>query len=136
MQIDVSVHQAERPIAIMRLTGEINASNYVEVVTKAQELYGNTARDLIVDLSGVPNITSTGLVALHQISLVYGGSEHDIEQNGTELRPDITHSNNARKHVKLLNPQPEVDKALFSAGLKLFFKVFGDVESAIRSFQK
>ena len=136
MEINVSVHQAEKPIAIMRITGEINASNYLDIVTKAQELYKDTVKDLVVDLSGVPSITSTGLVALHQLSLIYSGSEHRVEKDGTEMRPDVTHNNSARKHVKLLSPQPEVDKALQSAGLKLFFKIFGDLESAINSFQK
>jgi anti-anti-sigma regulatory factor len=137
MQIDVSIHNAEKPIAVMRISGEIDGSNYLDVVTKAQELYKDrTARDLILDLSDVTEISTTALTALHQISLIYSGIEHDIEEDGTELRPDITHSSSARKHVKLLNPKPEVDQALQAAGLKLFFKVFGDLESAIHSFQQ
>lgn len=135
MEINVSVHAGERPIAILHVVGEVEGSNYLELVTKAQELYGHTAKDLIIDLSGVTDISSTGLVALHQISLIYGGSEHRVEEDGTELRPDITHSSSARRHVKLLKPQPQVDQALQTAGLKLFFKVFGDLESAINSFQ-
>ena len=47
--------------------------------------------------------------------------------------PDFTHSRNVRKHVKRLSPQPEVDKTLEGAGLKLFFKVFNDLDSAIVS---
>jgi anti-anti-sigma regulatory factor len=136
MEINVSIHKAEKPIAIMQITGEIDGSNYLDVVTKAQELYGDeTAKDLILDLSHVTEISTTGLAALHQISLIYGGSQHNIEHDGTEMRPDVTHSSSARKHVKLLNPQPDVDKALQDSGLKLFFKVFGDIESAIQSFQ-
>ncbi len=135
MEINVSIHEVERPIAILHVVGEIDGSNYLELVTKAQELYGDTVKDLIIDLSGVTEVSSTGLVALHQISLIYGGSEHRVEEDGTEMRPDITHSSSARKHVKLLNPQPGVDQALQTAGLKLFFKVFGDLESAIQSFQ-
>jgi anti-anti-sigma regulatory factor len=48
--------------------------------------------------------------------------------------PDMTHNSSARKHVKLLGPQPEVEKALETAGLKLFFKVFRDLDSALKSF--
>jgi anti-anti-sigma regulatory factor len=135
MDILVSVHQAQKTIAVMQITGEVDGSNYLDVVTEARKLYGGTAKDLIVDLSNVTDISSTGLAALHQISLIYGGSEHRVEIDGTELRPDITHSSSARKHVKLLAPQPAVDKALQDSGLKLFFKVFGDLESAINSFQ-
>jgi len=131
MEIDVSIHQAKEPIAVMRLKGEINASNFVLVTDKAQEIYQNPARNLIIDLSEVPGISSTGIAAIHNIALLYSGVPQNVQQ---DAQPDFTHSSNARKHVKLLNPQPEVDKSLEAAGLKLFFKVFKDLESALASF--
>lgn len=131
MEINVTYHQSREPIAIMQLKGDINASNFVQVSDKARELYMNPARNLIIDLSEVPSISSTGLAAVHQIALVYSGVPPRIEE-GTN--PDFTHSSNARKYVKLLNPQPEVDKTLETAGLKLFFKVYKDLESALASF--
>src|SRR5512133_2205422 len=109
MEIDVKIHKANEPIAIMRLKGEINASNFVQVSDKAQELYMNPARNLIIDLSEVTSISSTGLAAIHKIALLYSGVPQQVEEN---VNPDFTHSSNARKHVKLLNPQPEVDKNL------------------------
>ena len=134
MEIKVSIHQSDHPIAIMQLTGAIDASNFMEVVNKAQELFDNPARNLILDLSEVPSISSTGQVALHKIALVYSGVPQQVEADKDEIRPDFTHSSNARKYVKLLNPQPAVDDELRKAGLKLFFKVFTDLESAIQSF--
>ena len=133
MQIDVTLHQGENePIAIMRLHGEINASNFILVSDRAQELYMNPASNLIIDLSEVPAISSTGLAAIHKIALLYSGVPQKVQEYAN---PDFTHSSNARKHVKLINPQPEVDKTLESAGLKLFFKVFKDLESALASFK-
>jgi len=136
MEIKVSIQQAEQPIAIMQIAGDINASNFLDIVNTAQGIYGNPARHLIIDLSKVTSVSTTGLVALHKIALVYSGvpQEMDTEASTKEMRPDFTHSSNARKYVKLLSPQPEVDKALEKAGLKLFFKVFNDLESAIQSF--
>ena len=131
MEIEVEIHQAKEPIAIMRLKGEINASNFIQVSDKAQELYLNPARNLIIDLSEVPAISSTGLAAIHKIALLYSGVPQKVEQ---DANPDFTHSSSARKHVKLLNPQPEVDRTIEAAGLKLFFKVFKDLDSAIASF--
>jgi anti-anti-sigma factor len=128
MNITVDVKQARELIAVMRLQGDIDASNFVQVVDKAQEIYQNPARYLIIDLSEVANISSTGLVAIHKIALLYSGVSEK------ESHPDMTHSSQARKFVKLLNPQPAVDKALETAGLKLFFKVFQDLESALNSF--
>ena len=131
MEIAVSIQDGKEPIAVMKLKGEINASNFVEIVDKAQEIYRNPARNLIIDLSEVPNISSTGHVAIHKIALIYSGVPQDVEE---DENPDFTHSGNARKHVKLLSPQPAVDEALTKAGFKLFFKVFKDLDNAIKSF--
>jgi anti-anti-sigma regulatory factor len=132
MEINVTIHQAEQPIAIMELKGEISAASYMEVVNKAQELFNNPARYLIIDLSGVSTVSSAGLVGLHKIALVYSGVPQQVDED--DSRPDFTHNSSARKFVKLLNPQPEVDEALKKAGLKLFFKVYTDLESALQSF--
>lgn len=133
MELIVNIHQSEgQPIAVMKLSGDINASNFMEIVNKAQELYGNPARNLILDLTEVTSVSTTGLVALHKIALLYSGVPQNVEADDT--RPDFTHSSNARKFVKLLSPQPEVDQALEKAGMKLFFKVYKDFDEALLSF--
>jgi len=132
MEITVTIHEAEHPIAIMQVKGEISAASYMEVVNKAQELFGNPVRHLIIDLSEVTAVSSAGLVGLHKIALVYSGVPQQVDDD--DSRPDFTHNSNARKFVKLLNPQPDVDEALKKAGLKLFFKVYTDLGSAIQSF--
>jgi anti-anti-sigma regulatory factor len=128
MEITVSLQQASEPVAVMRLQGSIDASNFVQIVDKAQEIYQNPSRNLILDLSEVSSISSTGLAAIHQIALLFSGIPDAIKH------PDLTHNSNARKRVKLLSPQPDVEKTLEAAGLKLFFKVFHDLESALQSF--
>ena len=131
MEIIVTIEQGQEPIAVMKIIGEINASNFMEITDKAQGLYNNPVRNLIIDLSEVPSISSAGQVAIHKIALIYSGVPQEVE---ADENPDFTHSVHARKHVKLLSPQPEVEKGLAKAGLKLFFKVFKDLESAIKSF--
>jgi anti-anti-sigma regulatory factor len=134
MEITVTIHQADQPIAIMKLNGEINASTYMEVVNKAQELFDNPARHLIIDLSEVSTVSSSGLVGLHKIALVYSGVPQEMNTDTQHPRPDFTHSSDARKFVKLLNPTPEVEAALRLAGLRLFFKIYNDLDSAVQSF--
>lgn len=128
MNITVDVKQVREQIAVMHLEGDIDASNFVQIVDQAREIYQKLARYLVIDLSDVPSISSTGLAAIHKIALIYSGVSEE------KAHPDLTHSSTARKFVKLLNPQPAVDKALETAGLKLFFKVFHDLESALNSF--
>ena len=134
MEITLSFHQANEPVAVMNIKGNVDASNYIQIVNKAQEIYNNPVRNLILDLSEVPFISSAGLVAIHKIALIYSGGKQEVEQEGKETRPDFTHNANARKRVKLLNPQPDVDKTLETTGLKLFFKVFDNLDTALKSF--
>src|SRR5512134_2926475 len=98
MNITVSIQQAREPIAVMCLEGDIDATNFVAVVDKAREIYQNPAHNLVIDLSGVSSISSTGLVAIHKIALLYSGVPEEM------VHPDLTHSSQARKHVKLLSP--------------------------------
>jgi anti-anti-sigma regulatory factor len=130
MDINLTIEQASEAAAVMRLAGEVNASNFMEIVDKAGETYKNPARYLIIDLSDVASISSTGMVALHKIALIYSGVPQDVEENEN---PDFTHSQEARKFVKLLNPQPGVDESLTKAGMKLFFKFYDDLDSALKS---
>lgn len=130
MEINISMEQANEAVAVMKLTGDINASNFMEIVDQAARTYKNPSRYLIIDLSDVPSISSTGTVAIHKIALIYSGVPQDVEENEN---PDFTHSQEARKYVKLLNPQPAVDETLTKAGMKLFFKFYDDLDSALKS---
>lgn len=128
MEITINLRQANQLVALMRVQGDIDASNFVQLVDKARETYKNPARYLVIDLSEVPSISSTGLAAIHKIALLYSGVPEK------EAHPDATHSSTARKYVRLLSPQPAVDQALETSGMKLFFKVFHNLESALNSF--
>ena len=41
MEITVTLQQASEPVAVMHLQGDIDASNFVQIVDKAQEIYLN-----------------------------------------------------------------------------------------------
>lgn len=131
MEINVSYHEGTEPVAIMKLKGDLNASTYVAISDKAQELFMNPAHYLLIDMSEVNSISSAGLSALHKIALLYSGGPKQ-KQEGFD--PNLTHSSNARKYVKLLSPQPEVERTLEIAGFKLFFKIYKDLDSALASF--
>ncbi len=131
METTVTLHQGKEPIAVMKITGDINASNFMQITDKAEETFNNPSPYLIIDLSEVTEVSSAGLAALHKVALLYSGTPHNPQEYAN---PDFTHSSNARKFVKLLNPQPDVEKVLADAGLKLFFKIFRDLDTAIASF--
>ena len=85
MEISISIEQGKVPIAVMKIKGDMDAWNFMEVVDKAQEIYNNPARDLVIDLSEVPSISSTGQVAIHKIALIYSGVPQQWRRTKTRI---------------------------------------------------
>jgi len=136
MQISSSKHQGRKPVTVLHLEGNLDASNYTDVIREAQKLYDQGARDLIIDLEKVPYMSSAGLMSLHTVSLVFAGQNMNTNSSG---RPsfrslDPQRDKAAREHVKFLSPQPAVDLVLDTVGLKQFFEVFTDRDGAVKSF--
>jgi anti-anti-sigma regulatory factor len=136
MQITSSKQQGRVPVTVLILEGNLDASNYTDAINEAQKLYDGGARDLVIDLSKVPYMSSAGLMSLHTISLIFAGQNM---QPNTSGRPsfrslDLNRDKAAREHLKLLSPQPAVDLVLDTVGLKQFFEVFTDLDSAVKSF--
>lgn len=133
MQISSSRHEH---VTVLHLMGDVDSSNYTEVVIKAQELYDDGVRNLLLDLTKVPYVSSAGLMAFHTTARIFLG--HSI-QGGESGRPTFRSINprddaSAREHIKLLNPQSAVEQVLDVVGLKQFFEIYTDLDAALTSF--
>jgi anti-anti-sigma factor len=136
MQIAFSKHEGRVAVTVMQLAGKLDASNYTEVIDKAQEAFNDGARNLLIDLSKVPYISSAGLMSLHTAVLIFSGQPIQSKQGGrSSFRPiNLARDGEVRKHVKLFNPQPAVDQVLDVVGLKQFFEIHTDLDTAVQSF--
>jgi anti-anti-sigma factor len=136
MQISFSKQQGNVPVTVMQLMGDIDASTYTDVINKAQEAYDEGARDLLIDLGKVPYVSSAGLMSLHTIVKIFSGQSVQPKDGGRPSFRAINREQDGpmRAHVKLLNPQPAVEQVLDMVGLKLFFDIHNDLETALKSF--
>ena len=77
MSMQTTIEQVEGavPITILALDGELDASNYQEVIDTVRRLYDEGTRQLIIDLAGLRFMASSGLVALHSIVQIMHGEE-------------------------------------------------------------
>jgi anti-anti-sigma regulatory factor len=134
MQISFSKQES---VTVMHLMGDVDASNYTELINKAQETYDDGVRDLLLDLGKVPFISSAGLMALHTVARIFSGQPMQTTDGGRPAFRAINPQQDApaRDHVKLLNPQPAVEQVLEMVGLTAFFDVFADLGAAVKSFQ-
>jgi anti-anti-sigma regulatory factor len=133
MQITVSKRE---DVTVMHITGDVDASNYTDVINKTQELYDDGARRLLLDMGNVPYVSSAGLMALHTVARIFTGQAVQSKDGG---RPSFRALNSqqdadVRDRVKLLNPQPEVEQVLEVVGLKQFLEVHRDLDAAVKSF--
>ncbi len=55
---------------ILELDGELDASNYLDVIDRVRQVYAGGARQLVLDLSNLSFLSSSGLVALHSAALI------------------------------------------------------------------
>ncbi len=137
MQISFSTREAKVSVTVMQIAGDVDASNYTDVINNAQEAYDNGARYLLMDLEKVPYISSAGLMALHTVARIFAGQFVQAKEGG---RPsfraiDPNKDASAREHVKLLNPQSTVEQVLEMIGLTKFLEIHTDAEAAINSFE-
>jgi anti-anti-sigma regulatory factor len=138
MEITIEQAQGRVPVTVMKLDGELEAKNYVNVIDSGKEIYEAGARDLLMDLSDLSFMSSSGLVALHSLVLLMRGEEPDDPEAGWSalhaIAEEVESGAKPEEHFKLLNPQPRVDKTLEITGFKKLFEIHTDREEAIASF--
>lgn len=136
MEITVSTEQGAVPVTVVKPHGDIDASNYSQLVSKVEALQQGGAQNLLLDLSDVPFMSSAGLVALHSIANMLRGEKMPDMQSGWAALKSIDRSREAglQKHVKLLSPQQYVAETFDKAGFTQFFEIFTDLTKAVASF--
>lgn len=136
MEITVSTQQGKVPVTVVKPRGDIDASNYAELVTKVEDLVKGGAQDFVIDLSEVPFMSSAGLAGLHTLAMLLRGEQLTNPEAGWAVfkSMDRSRASGMQKHIKLLNPQEGVAMTFEKAGFTLFFEVFKDLPTAVASF--
>jgi anti-anti-sigma factor len=113
----VSQAQGGVPVTVLELQGRVNLGNAMELEHAALQAYNTGARDILIDLSKAPFLTSAGIRSILVIHKMFS----DKSQENT-------------RHLKLLGPTPHVRKVLEVAGLLDYIEVFTSLEEALSSF--
>ena len=136
MKITVSQAEGRVPVTLLHIHGDLDASSYRDLIAKGQEVYSTGAQNILLDLSDMPYMSSSGLVALHSIAQMLRGEQPPDPESGWDAFHAIDRDRDSglQQHVKLLNPQPQADKVLETIGFKRFFEIHTDLDKAIASF--
>jgi anti-anti-sigma regulatory factor len=136
MQATVRVVQGRVPATVLHFPGQLDASNYRDVVAEAQKAFAAGARNVLLDLGDVAHVSISGLVALQSIAALLRGDELPDSQAGWSAIHAIHRDRDTgiQPHFKLLSPQPRVDRVLETVGFKRYLEAFADQDVAVASF--
>lgn len=136
MALDTTVEQVDgpTPVTVLALDGELDASNFADLVRQVQDLYAAGTRALVLDLEGLRFMASSGLVALHSIVRVLRGEAPDDPDAGWQSLHSVgldAAGGVAQTQVQLSGVQPAVQRVLDRTGLNRLFRVHPDRASAL-----
>ena len=120
----------EAPVTVIRVNGDLTTEEPLK--SRAEQAIESGTRNLLLDLSSVPYMSSAGLRVLH---VLYNLLREDRTVAGTKaIEKGIASGTYSSRHFKLLNPSKSVTKVLRMAGYDMFLEIHDDYEEAIASF--
>lgn len=137
MEITVTHAQGKVPITVLQLHGDLDGSNYRDLIQKAQQVFETGTRAILLDMSDTPFISSAGIVALHTIAKILAGVRPGEDESGWESFRDMDRTRQAGEkaaNFKLLGPQPRVMGVLDTVGFSQYFEIFTNYDAALKSF--
>jgi len=136
MQLTVESAHGRVPVDILAIHGPLDASNFETVISKVRELYQNGTRYLLLDLSDVPFMGSSGVVAIHSAAMLMRNQEPPNPEHGWQALHALgtEPEQKTEQFVKLFGPQPKVSRTLQMTGIDEFLEIHTDREAALASF--
>ncbi len=119
--------QGETTVTILQLDGTLDRVTSNQLLDRARQAHEDGARHLLLDLSGVGMLTSSGLIAIQSIFKLFT-PESDLEL--------MHHTKEQYKSpfVKLVSPDPKIYYVLNIAGFLQSLLIYNNLQEAINSF--
>jgi anti-anti-sigma factor len=134
VEIKASIEHGRVPVTVIHVTGNIDSTTYEIFTIKINEVILSGTRRILIDLSLVPFISSSGLRALHGIIKKLHTLDPDTELTEAEYKKKIGTGMYKSPHIKLLNLSKEAHTAFTLSGFDIFIEEFTDIAKAIASF--
>src|ERR671918_1621154 len=110
MTIGVDHVEGDPPVAVVTLDGELDASNYEQVIEAVRDAYASGARGLVLDMAGVSFMASSGLFALHSaVRIMRGETPPDPEGGWGALHEMAQDHDSTASNVRLAAPQESIE---------------------------
>lgn len=129
MEIVITHEEGKVPVAVLHLRGDLAAEEPLK--SSAAEAFEAGARNMLLDLSEVPFISSAGLRAIHAIYMMLRSADPAEAEAATK---GIARGTYKSPHLKLLKPSKNAMKSLSVAGYDMFLEIHSNLKEAVASF--
>ena len=130
--MDITTDRPSADVAVIVLDGELDGSNFERVIEAGRALRDTGARRVVLDLSGLTYMGSSGLVAIHSIALLMAGKEPTSPEHGWQAIHEVNQAvDEGIPAVHLAGPQPSVQRVLERSGMTGLFPVHEDRATAL-----
>ena len=136
LTITISKKQGRVLVTILQLDGILDGSNHMRLVDEAKKIYHEGIRDVLIDLSKLTFMNSSGLAAIQRTAKLFRDPPKAEQESGQAATHAIDRGRGIQvsKHVKLLSPQPRVAEILYIASFDTLFEIHTDLDAAVASF--
>jgi hypothetical protein len=134
--MDITTDQPSADLTVIGLTGELDGSNFEQVIDAGRAACDGGARRIVLDLSGLTYMGSSGLVAIHSIALLLRGQEPPSPENGWQAIHDIgsaSRDDSDEAVLLLAGPPASIERVLARSGMLDLFPVLADRDSAVNA---
>jgi anti-anti-sigma regulatory factor len=133
MELSVTTAPDRPTAAIFALSGDLDASNYLQVIERVDELYKKGTRALVLDLTNTDFVSSSGLVAIHSMAMLIQGQRPPSPEDGWGAIRSLESGlgERGRECFKLVNPQPRVAATLAKVGFDEALEIYPTVDAAL-----
>ena len=136
MALQTTVEQVDgpEPITVLTLDGELDAAAFEGVIDTVRGMYDAGTRVLVLDLTGLWFISSSGLVAIHAaMRLMRGEAAPDTEQGWVALRSvrQEADAGQVSTALRLVGVQNTIQKVLDRTGLGPLIPTYRDRAAAL-----
>ena len=135
MTIESEEVAGPRQISVLRLAGELDASNYEQLIDAARAAYDRGVRALVLDLGALTFMASSGLVALYSVVRIMRGDSPPDPESGWGALHEMADEETAAANVRLAAVQPAVARILERTGLNRLFEIDASAGEAIAAHQ-
>ena len=136
MTIDVEDLGGSPAVTVVSLDGELDASNYEGVIATVRDAYERGARGLVLDLSKLTFMASSGLFALHSAFRIMRGETPPDPEGGWGALHEMSRDHGGQSaNVRLAAPQDAIARVLERTGMAGLFPIDADRAAAVAALQ-